>query len=220
MEQSNKEKKEEPQTAVPLYDEKGMATGTVELDKKVFDGVFDPAILYQAVQMYSANKRVGLASTKVRKYVSGGGKKPWRQKGTGRARVASSRNPLWRGGGVTFGPHPRNFKYQLPKKLKKIALRHSLNSKLKDGEFSVLKDLSFDEPKTKLFQVILNNIKISGKIMFCFEKSNGNLILASRNIRGLSMNRAEDLDAMSVLKNRNFLITEGSLKILTKRLKG
>lgn len=107
---------------VPHYDAQGKKHGTFELDKFVFTGLFKPAVIYQAVLMYRSNKRVGTASTKVRNEVSGGGKKPWRQKGTGRARTSSIRNPLWRGGGITFGPHNRSFKYKLPKKIKRTAL--------------------------------------------------------------------------------------------------
>jgi len=204
----------------PLYDGKGKKDGVVDLDKKMFTGQYSTTVLHQAVVMYSANKRAGLASTKVRNEVSGGGKKPWRQKGTGRARTSSTRNPLWRGGGVIFGPHPKSFKYQLPKKVKRLALLHSLNSKLKDGNFSIIKEIILDEPKTKKVKTLFDKIKLEGSILLAVDKKDDNLVLASRNIRGFSLAIFSNLNAFDVLRHKNFVITEKGLALLTKRLKG
>ena len=204
----------------PLYDGKGKKEGVVDLDKKIFNGQFNKDVLYQATVMYHANRRVGLASTKVRDEVSGGGKKPWKQKGTGRARAGSIRSPLWRGGGIVFGPHPRSFKYQMPKQVKRSALIHSLNSKIKDGTFAVIKELVMDEPKTKRFQAIMDQIKLAGGTLVAVENKEKNLVLASRNINNVTVTSFSDLNAFEVMRHKNFLITEKSLELLTKKLRG
>jgi len=215
------EKKEakEISNKVPYFDEKGKKEGTFELDKSIFTGNFNSKLIYQAMLMYQANKRVGLASTKVRNVVSGGGKKPWRQKGTGRARAGSIRSPLWRGGGVVFGPHPRNFKYNLPKTIRRRALLDCLNSKVKDGLFNVIKDLAVDEPKTKKFLKLLDNTKISGAVLVAIDKADKNLYLASRNIYYVTLVKYSNLNAYDVLKHNNFLITVQALNNLCKNLK-
>lgn len=205
---------------VPLYDAQGKKSGVANVDKKLFTGVCNLDLLYYIVRMYRANRRAGLAATKVRNEVSGGGKKPWRQKGTGRARVSSIRSPIWRGGGVVFGPHPRSFKYQLPKKTKRVALVHSLNSKLNDGTFNVITELSIDEPKTKKVQEIIDNIGFEGTTLLAVEKKYENLTLAARNIKALTLIHFSNINAFDVLRHRNFLITENGLGVLTKNLRG
>ena len=135
---------------ITLFDSKGKKGDALEFDKSVFNGKFNESLLYQAIKMYRANQRKGIADTKTRDEVRGGGKKPWRQKGTGRARVASIRNPIWRGGGVVFGPHPRDFRYRLPKKMRRIAFLHSINAKLRAQEIVALEDFAQMEPKTKI----------------------------------------------------------------------
>lgn len=214
-----KKTQKEISNKVPLYDAKGKREGLFDLDKSIFTGRYNPALIYQAVLMYRANKRIGAASTKVRSEVSGGGKKPWRQKGTGRARSSSIRNPLWRGGGIIFGPHPRNFKYQLPRKIKKIALVHSLNAKLKVGVFGVIKELKIEEPKTKLFKNIMDKANLGGSILLAVDKNDKNLYLASRNIKSITLTLYSNLNAFDVLRHNNFLITEKAVEDLTKRLK-
>ena len=118
---------------LPIYNAAGKEVDSVKLNAKVFDGRINSEAMYQAITAYRANQRKGLAATKTRGEVSGGGKKPWKQKGTGRARVGSTRSPLWRHGGVVFGPHPRDFSYTLPDKIKAIALKSSLNAKVKEN---------------------------------------------------------------------------------------
>ncbi len=141
---------------LPIYNTEGKEIDSLKLDKTVFDGTINTACLYQAVNAYRANQRKGLASTKTRGEVSGGGRKPWRQKGTGRARVGSIRSPLWRHGGVIFGPHPRHFYYNLPKKLKVLALKSSLNAKVKENSLIVLDGINLEIPKTKEASKILS----------------------------------------------------------------
>lgn len=217
---SKKEKKvKEVNAAVNLYDVKGHKEGTVDLDKSIFTGEYSVPVLHQAVRMYMANKRLGLADTKVRNEVAGGNKKPWKQKGTGRARVGSIRNPIWIKGGIVFGPHPRSFKYDLPKKIKSLSLLHSLNAKLSDGKLSIIKDFKVDQPKTKNVQAIVDKLKMKGSILIAVESKDKNLALASRNIAGLTVARVVDINTYDVLKHKNFVVTENGLKALTERLK-
>ncbi len=214
-----KKAQKEISNKVPLYDAHGKREGTFELDKSIFTGKYNPALIYQVVKMYRSNKRTGTASTKVRSEVSGGGKKPWRQKGTGRARTSSIRSPIWRGGGIIFGPHPRNFKYQLPKTLKKVSLIHSLNSKLRDGLFGVIKELKIEEPKTKIFKTIIDKAKLGGSILLTVDKNDKNLYLASRNIKSITVTLYSNLNSFDVLRHNNFLITEEAVESLSKKLK-
>ena len=140
---------------VPVFDLNGKEVEKFQLDKELFTGKVNKGALYQAIVMYNAAKRQGNASTKTRGDVSGGGKKPYRQKGTGQARAGSTRSPLWRHGGSVFGPHPRMYRYDIPKKLKKLAFLSSINSKLNEKKMIGLSDVKVAEPKTKAFIAIL-----------------------------------------------------------------
>ena len=188
------------------------------LNSKVFDGKVEKAVLYQAVRMYQTNKRRGTASTKKRSEVSGGGRKPWRQKGTGRARFGSTRNPLWRGGGVIFGPKPKDYSFTLPRKVRLSALRSSLNSRLNDKSITFVDALVVEKPKTKEFVKILNKLKLTTKVLFVLEKVDVNLKLASRNIQGVTLMPAADVNAFDVLCHDKLVITKQGLEVLTKRL--
>lgn len=212
--------KEAKAIQVPLFKEDGSKAGAIELDKGVFNGEINTNVIYEAVKMYQANKRVGLASTKVRSEVEGGGKKPWRQKGTGRARFGSIRNPLWKGGGKVFGPHPRDFRYAIPKKVKKAALLSVLNSKIADENFLVIRGIQLEDHKTKTFVSILNKMKIEGGTIFAIDEKNDNLRLAARNLPHMSVVMYNDLNTLDIMKNRNFLVTEKGLQLLTAKLKG
>ncbi|NQT23704.1 MAG: 50S ribosomal protein L4 [Candidatus Omnitrophica bacterium] len=203
---------------VPHYGKDGKKEGIFELDKSVFNGNYNSAVIHQAVLMYNANKRSGSASTKVRNEVSGGGKKPWRQKGTGRARVGSTRNPIWRGGGIVFGPHPRSFKYNMPKKVKRSALIHSINSKIHAGEAGVITELSLSEPRTRKFKSIVDKTKLLGTLLFVMDEIENNTYLAARNIKSVSVKLASDLNALDVLLHNNIILTEKAVVGLTKRL--
>ncbi len=175
----------------------------------------------QVIKMYQANRRKGLASTKTRGEVSGGGRKPWKQKGTGRARVGSSRNPLWRHGGVVFGPHPRDFRYSLPQKIRTIALGEALNEKFSSGDILILDTLKITAPKTIALRGILNKLKIleSAEVALIAIDSDKAINLAARNMPKVKCIRAQDLNAYDVLKSNKILIVEPALKVLEKRLK-
>jgi large subunit ribosomal protein L4 len=211
---------------LPIYNTEGKEIDTVKLNAGVFDGTINNAAIYQAINAYRANKRKGLAATKTRGEVSGGGKKPWKQKGTGRARVGSIRSPLWRHGGVVFGPHPRDFSYRLPQKIRNLALKSSLNIKLKENNLIVLDDLKIDKPKTKDISKIFLNLKIntkkaknSNEVLLLIEKRENNLGLALRNIAFLNVNLAQDAHTYEVMSHRKIIITKHGLAILIDRLK-
>ena len=209
---------------LPIYNTEGKELDTIELNSSVFDGNVNTAVIYQAVNAYRANQRKGLASTKTRGEVSGGGRKPWKQKGTGRARVGSIRSPLWRHGGVIFGPHPRDFYYKLPNKIKLLALKSSLNAKVKESNFIVLDSLKLEKPKTKEANKIFSNLKVVSQkdnkpapTLLLLDKLDENLKRALRNISFLNVNLAKDTHAYEVLAHRKVIITKEGLKDIIHR---
>lgn len=206
---------------LPIYNTEGKEVERVKLDHSVFDGTINTTAIYQAVCVYTANQRKGLASTKTRGEVSGGGRKPWRQKGTGRARVGSIRSPLWRHGGVVFGPHPRDYSYTIPDKLKKLALKSALCAKVKEENLIVLNNFKIDNPKTKEVALILRNLKLEPlkNTLLLLNKIDTNLKLAFRNIDFLDINLAKDTHAYEVLAHRKLIVTRDALNDLIKRLK-
>ena len=204
---------------IPLFDSNGKKIDTVELDKNIFNGDFNKALLYQSITMYRANQRRGTASTKTRADVRGGGKKPWKQKGTGRARFGSIRNPIWRGGGVAFGPHPRDFRYSLPKKMRRAAFISSLNAKLKNRKILASEEESTNEPKTKGFVKRFKGINIKKEhVLFLVEKIDKNLYLASRNIKKLTLKKINEATAFDVLSNEHIVMTKKAVECLNKRV--
>jgi large subunit ribosomal protein L4 len=206
---------------LPIYNSEGKETGTIKLDTAVFDGIVNQDAVYQAVVAYRANQRKGLAATKTRGEVSGGGRKPWKQKGTGRARVGSTRSPLWRHGGVVFGPHPKDFSYTLPQKIRSLALKSGLNAKVKDNDFMVLEGLSLATAKTKEAARVLNNLKIdrSNKALLLYGELNTNIVKAMRNISFIDVNSAKDANVYEVLSHKKLIITKDGLTAIYTRFK-
>jgi len=211
---------------LPVYNSEGKEIDTIKLNADIFDGSQNTDCLHQAIEAYKANQRKGLAATKTRGEVSGGGKKPWKQKGTGRARVGSTRSPLWRHGGVVFGPHPRDFSYELPQKIKALALKTSLNTRLKENNFLILDEFKVEAPKTKLAMGILTNLKLFSskvkkerKVLFLTHKLDADLKKALKNISFLTVDLAKDCHAYEVMNNQKLLITRAGLSDLTERLK-
>ena len=211
---------------LPIFNSEGKEVDTIKLNAQVFDGSQNLDCLHQAIIGYQANQRKGLASTKTRGEVSGGGKKPWKQKGTGRARVGSTRSPLWRHGGVVFGPHPRDFSYEVPQKIKALALKTSLNVKLNENNFMILDDFKIQAPKTKQAVGVFANLKLfsakdkkSKKVLFLTHKLDAQLKQALRNINFLTVDLASDCHAYEVMNNKKLLITKAGLALLTERLK-
>ncbi len=211
---------------LPVYNSEGKETDSLKLNANVFDGKQNLDCLHQAIIGYQANQRQGLAATKTRGEVSGGGRKPWKQKGTGRARVGSTRSPLWRHGGVVFGPHPRDFAYPVPQKIKALALKTSLNVKLKENNFIILEDFNLQAPKTKEAVGVLTNLKLFSvkdkkpqKVLFLTHKLDAQLKKALGNISFLTVDLASDCHAYEVMNNKKILITKAGLADLTQRLK-
>lgn len=211
--------KGEFKAAVPVFDLKGKEVETYQLDKGLFTGKVNKGALYQAILMYSANARQGNASTKTRGDVSGGGKKPFRQKGTGRARAGSSRSPLWRHGGSIFGPHPRLYRYSMPNKIKKLAFLSSINSKLNDNKMIGLVSVTVAEPKTKAFRAIVDALKLQGKSLFVVEQPDEKVMRASRNIADVDVKNYKDFNTMDVLRCDNLVLSKTALEKLSERFK-
>lgn len=205
--------------SIPVYNSKGKEVEKLALDSKIFTGEVNKKILYQVVIMYNANQRQGNASTKTRGDVSGGGKKPWRQKGTGRARAGSTRSPLWRHGGVVFGPHPRDFHYDLPRKIRRLALLSSINSKLNEKKVLGLESISLDEPKTKKFKAMMNALKLKGESLFVLDTIDDKIMRASRNLEEVSVKNYKDFNTMDVLNCDNLVISKVAIQKLPERFK-
>lgn len=210
---------------LPVYNSEGSEIDTITLDKSVFNGKVNASVLYEAIKAYRANQRKGLASTKTRGEVSGGGKKPWKQKGTGRARVGSNRSPLWRHGGVVFGPHPKDFSYVLSPKIRNLALKSSLNSKIKENRITVLDSIACESAKTKEMIKLFTNLKVDIKktkknnVLLLVDKIDKALKLSLRNIDFLRLSLAKDTNVYEVLNCRKLIITKDGLSELTERLK-
>ncbi|MCK5392773.1 MAG: 50S ribosomal protein L4 [Candidatus Omnitrophica bacterium] len=198
----------------------GESVEKINFDETIFDGKINPNLMHQAVVTYLANKRSGLACTKTKGEVRGGGRKPWRQKGTGRARVGSNRSPLWRGGGVTFGPKPHSFNKDLPKKMKLLALKSSLNVKMHEEKIIVLNELTSVSPKTKDFVKIINNLKLDkDKIRLVLVSVENNIKLGSSNLEKVLLCRADDVNTIDVLNCKKLIITKDALKVVQERVK-
>lgn len=190
-----------------VYDSKGKEVEKLELEEARFGGEVHKVLLKEAVLMYEANKRVGTASTKTKGEVVGTGKKPWAQKHTGRARAGTLQSPLFRGGGVVFGPKPRDYSYQIPRKAKKQALHSALLGKLMDKEVKVVDKLEFDKPSTKKMVGLLKTLGIEGSCLVVADDSDRTIWRSARNIPGLKVMKASQLNAYDVLKHSRLLIT-------------
>jgi large subunit ribosomal protein L4 len=193
---------------VKLFDINGSVLGDVELSDVVFGAEINEALMHDVVVMYQANQRQGTSATKTRGLVSGGGKKPWRQKGTGRARAGSTRSPLWRHGGVTFGPQPREFRYTMPRKARRAALRSALSAKVKAGELVLLDQLTLEEPKTKEVARILSNVGAGNEALIVTAQSDQGVRRSSRNMPGVVATDAAGLNVYSVLTHSRLVMTK------------
>lgn len=206
---------------MPVVDMKNKLVEEIELDPHVFDGVVRKKLLYQAIVGYRSNRRMGLAETKTRGEVSGGGKKPWRQKGTGRARHGSTRSPLWRHGGVVFGPHPRDFSYQLPQQIRNEALKSGLNAKIAGGDIVLVEKIHILQPKTKEFIKFLDSLKVldAQSVLCVLESVTENIKRSTRNIPNLRLADSASLNAYELMNTKKIIMSRDSLKNLIKRLK-
>ncbi|HHU92604.1 MAG TPA: 50S ribosomal protein L4 [Halanaerobiaceae bacterium] len=198
---------------VMKYDVNGKELGNIELPASVFNENINEHAVHQVVVSQLAKIRQGTASTKTRGEVSGGGKKPWRQKGTGRARHGSIRSPLWVGGGVTFGPKPRSYDKKVPRKVKKLALRSILTDKLESGSLIVLEELSFDKPKTSQMVEVLRNLELEGaKVVIVIPEKDTNVYLSARNIPGVKTLVVDALNAYDLLNNDYLVIVNEAIE--------
>ena len=201
---------------VKTYNQKGEEIGQTRLPFEIFDVKLNPDLVYQVAVSQMANRRQVIAHTKTRGEVRGGGKKPWRQKGTGRARVGSIRSPLWRGGGTVFGPTKEKiFKKKINKKMRKSALFMVLSAKVRDKELILLDDLKIEQPKTKLMAEILNKLPVKGKsLLIVLPKREGGILRASRNIESVNIAEARNLNVLDLLNHKQLLMTKETIKAL------
>ena len=203
---------------LPIHNTQGQAAGTMDLPESVFSPRINQDIIHQAVVMYQASRRQGTASTKERGMVSGGGKKPYRQKGTGRARAGSNRSPLWRKGGVVFGPHPRDFRYDIPRKIKIAALRESMNAKVISQDLFCIDRFDDNFSKTKDFAKFLTGLNLKGKILALLEERDVKFERVSRNIPYFHSMLIKDVNAYDVLRSKKILMTKAAFKKLLERI--
>jgi len=202
---------ESSRLSAPVFDITGRRLGQVTLPKETFGGKINEELMAQAVRIYFANRHPKMASAKTRSEVKGGGRKPWRQKGTGRARAGSTRSPLWVGGGITFGPKPNDNRLKLSKKMKKRALVSALSQKAKAGEILVVSNLEKLAPKTKMAASLLQKLKIDGRTLLVLEQNKINIKLAMRNIPDVNVDLADSLNAYEVLSHKNLMFEKGAI---------
>ena len=196
---------------VALLNVEGNQVGEIELNDAVFGIEPNESVVHEAVVLQMASWRQGTHCTKSRGEVRGGGRKPWRQKGTGRARVGTSRSPLWRGGAITFGPKPRNYSFTIPKKKRRLALKSVLSSKVAENEIIVLDALNFDAPKTKEMVKVLENIKC-GNALIVMDGSNENVILSARNIPEVKTASVSTINVYDLLKYNTLVVTKEAVE--------
>ncbi|MGA3189067.1 MAG: 50S ribosomal protein L4 [Bryobacteraceae bacterium] len=204
--------------SVDIIDLSNKVVGTLDLSDEVFGAPVNENLLYEAVRHYLAGIRRGTASTKTRHEVAGSGKKLWKQKGTGRARMGSIRSPLWRHGGTTHGPQPRDYSYHLPKKMQIGALKSALSAKLRDGELRVVSEFAIAEPKSKGMRKTLNALEASRTILLVDNSANKNLALSSRNLEGVKLVSSREVNVYDLLGHQHVLLTQEAAKKLSEAL--
>ncbi|MBS4175710.1 50S ribosomal protein L4 [Bacillus sp. FJAT-49736] len=197
---------------VALYNQTGSQVGEIELNDSVFGIEPNQHVLFDAIVMQRASLRQGTHKVKNRSEVSGGGKKPWRQKGTGRARQGSIRSPQWRGGGTVFGPVPRSYSYKLPKKVRRLAIKSALSSKVLEANILVLESLSFDAPKTKEFAAVLKNLSVAKKALVVTDGTDANVALSARNIPGITVVDANGINVLDVVSHDQLIMTKAAVE--------
>ena len=202
---------------IEIKNKDNAAVGKMQIPDEVFKVETKTGTVHNAVVNYLANQRQGTHATKTKGLVRGGGKKPWKQKHTGRARSGSSRSPLWRGGGIIFGPQPRDYSYALPKQARRLALRSVLSSKFSDGEVVVVDELSFDKPKTSAMAGILKNLGLEGisTLIVVPGETNG-VYLSARNIPGVKVRRVADLNSYDIAVHKRLLMTRKAVEMLAE----
>ncbi len=204
--------------SVNVLDLSNKVVGTLDLSDAVFAAHVNEALLYESVRHHLAVARRGTASTKTRHEVAGSGKKLWRQKGTGRARMGSIRSPLWRHGGTTHGPQPRSYAYRLPRKMQLGALRSALSAKLRDGELRVVREFALADAKTKHMRSTLNGLEAKKTVLLVDNGENRNLELSSRNLEGVKLVASHEVNVYDLLGHEQVLMSEAAAKKLSEAL--
>ena len=197
---------------------KNKEVGDLELSDAVFGASLNESLIHAAVRNFQANGRAGTVGTKTRGDVSGAGRKLWKQKGTGRARIASLRSPLWKGGGNTHGPQPRDWSYNMPKKMKQGALRSALSERLREGNVLVLDEWKLEQPKTKDFISLLGGLDLAGKTLIVDSLDNTNLVLASRNVKRAKIVNSYGLNIYDLLYHEKLVLTRAAAEELAELL--
>lgn len=203
---------------IALTNMQGANVGEIELSDGIFAVPMNEPVVHQVIVAQLANKRQGTQSALGRTEVSGGGRKPWRQKGTGRARAGSNRSPVWRGGAILFGPQPRKYDFKVNKKIRKLALRMALSSRLAGDNLLVVKGFDLPEAKTKVFAKIAGNLGLSKALIIAPEESR-NLVLSSRNLPGITLTTPDQLSVYEILKHKQLVLLEGAVEPVETRLK-
>lgn len=195
-----------------IKDKNNNTVETITVDDESFRARKGSSVIHDVVVNYRANQRQGTHATKTKGLVRGGGKKPYRQKGTGRARAGSIRSPLWKGGGTTFGPLPRDYSYSMPKKVRKVALRAAFSEKLSDGEVVIIDKLSIEKPKTKEMLEILKNLELTGKsVLIVLSEKVDSVILSARNIPGVYVTKMSELNTYALVAHHMILMTKDAV---------
>ncbi|GAA3719927.1 50S ribosomal protein L4 [Salinicoccus jeotgali] len=197
---------------IDVLTKEGTKVNSIELNQDIFGIEPNQHVLFEAVNLQRASLRRGTHSVKNRAAVRGGGKKPFRQKGTGNARQGTIRAPHYRGGGVVFGPTPRSYSYKIPKKMRRLALRSALSAKANEEAVTVVDNLTIDTPKTKDFLAILGNLKADRKALLVLEAEDANIELSTRNLQGVTLLTPEELNVLDILSADRVIFTEGAIK--------
>lgn len=203
---------------VKVYDQDKKETGDITLASEVFEVAVRPEILHLVVRSQLAAKRAGTHATKTRAFVSGGGRKPFRQKGTGNARAGSNRSPIWRGGAVIFGPQPRDYSFKVNKKIRKLALRMALSSRLAGETLMVVKGIELPEAKTKQFAKVAGTLGLK-KALIVTPDEDQKLVLSARNIPGITLTTPDKLSVYEIMKHQQLVLLEGAVEHVATRLK-
>ncbi|ASS94490.1 MULTISPECIES: 50S ribosomal protein L4 [Bacillaceae] len=197
---------------VTLFNQTGSQVGDIELNESIFGIEPNNHVLFEAIIMQRASLRQGTHKVKNRSEVAGGGRKPWKQKGTGRARQGSIRSPQWRGGGVVFGPTPRSYAYKLPKKVRRLAIKSALSAKALEENILVLESLSFEAPKTKEFVAVLKNLSVDTKTLVVTDGLDEKVALSARNIPGVTVVEAVGLNVLDVVSHNKLILTKSAVE--------
>ncbi|WP_342513684.1 50S ribosomal protein L4 [Sporosarcina sp. FSL K6-1522] len=197
---------------VSVLNQTGSSVGEIELNEAIFGIEPNEAVLFEALVQQRASLRQGNHKVKTRAEVAGGGRKPWRQKGTGRARQGSIRSPQWRGGGIVFGPAPRSYSYKLPKKVRRLALLSALSSKVREENILVLEGLAFDAPKTKEFIKVLKDLSIDKKALIVTADLDETVALSARNIPGISVVTANGINVLDLVAHDKLVMTKAAVQ--------